>query len=76
MPVDDSLPDCVFVEDTAVFLGKNNVIITIPGAISRQPEAKEVHRKQFMKLKLCKTPISFCGRVGAQIIRHNVPQSA
>ncbi|GFR47951.1 hypothetical protein Agub_g9755, partial [Astrephomene gubernaculifera] len=35
---DDSCPDCVFIEDTALVINDQHAIITRPGAPSRQPE--------------------------------------
>jgi dimethylargininase len=41
LPADDSLPDCVFVEDTALVLPEVGVILH-PGAASRRPETVAV----------------------------------
>ncbi|HUF14962.1 MAG TPA: arginine deiminase family protein [Acidimicrobiia bacterium] len=41
IPADDRLPDCVFVEDTAVLLGSRG-IMTRPGAPARRPEVESV----------------------------------
>ena len=46
---DEIYPDCVFVEDTAVVIGKK-VLITNPGAPSRRGEA-EATGKLFQKIK-------------------------
>lgn len=39
LPADESLPDCVFVEDAAVVCG-DTALITRPGAESRRKEVK------------------------------------
>lgn len=41
LPADESLPDCVFVEDAAVVCG-DTALITRPGAESRRREVREV----------------------------------
>lgn len=41
VPTDDDCPDCVFIEDTAVILGKT-AVITRPGAPERQAEVRPV----------------------------------
>jgi dimethylargininase len=41
MPADESCPDCVFVEDTALVIA-NTALITRPGAPTRQPETAPV----------------------------------
>ncbi|MEW6368681.1 MAG: arginine deiminase family protein [Acidobacteriota bacterium] len=43
LPADDACPDCCFIEDTAVVLGKA-AVITRPGAASRRPEVVPVAR--------------------------------
>jgi dimethylargininase len=41
LPADESLPDCVFVEDAAVVCG-DTALITRPGAESRRKEVNKV----------------------------------
>jgi dimethylargininase len=41
LPADPELPDCVFIEDTAIVLAET-AVITRPGAASRQPETAVV----------------------------------
>ncbi|MED6240242.1 N(G),N(G)-dimethylarginine dimethylaminohydrolase 1, partial [Ataeniobius toweri] len=41
LPADESLPDCVFVEDAAVVCGET-ALITRPGAESRRGEVRDV----------------------------------
>ena len=43
LPTDEDLPDCVFVEDTAIVIG-DTVLITCPGAVSRRAETKEIEK--------------------------------
>lgn len=43
LPADESLPDCVFVEDAAVVCG-DTALITRPGAESRRREVGKLHR--------------------------------
>lgn len=50
LPADESMPDCVFVEDTAVVCG-NTALITRPGAESRRPET-ELMKETLKKLNL------------------------
>lgn len=57
LPADESLPDCVFVEDAAVVCG-DTALITRPGAQSRRNEVKclyifpadSMHQKKGTKL--------------------------
>ena len=49
---DESTPDCVFVEDTAVVVG-NTVVITSPGAPSRMPETTPI--KKYFEMDKYKT---------------------
>jgi dimethylargininase len=43
VPADEAQPDCVFIEDTAVIVGKV-AVITRPGAVSRRAETSAVAR--------------------------------
>ncbi|XP_014822719.1 PREDICTED: N(G),N(G)-dimethylarginine dimethylaminohydrolase 1 [Poecilia mexicana] len=43
LPADESLPDCVFVEDAAVVCGET-ALITRPGAESRRRETQVIHK--------------------------------
>ena len=46
IPADDDLPDCNFIEDTAVFVNSLRIgIIPIIGAVSRQPETPIVEQR-------------------------------
>ena len=47
LEADESTPDCVFTEDTAIAIG-DTVLITNPGAASRKPEAVPV-KKHFLE---------------------------
>ena len=53
LPADESLPDCVFIEDTAIVIG-NTALITCPGHESRRAETKEVlkHFKSVSDMKV------------------------
>ncbi|KAG2433871.1 hypothetical protein HXX76_008224 [Chlamydomonas incerta] len=42
LPADEACPDCVFIEDCALVINERHVIITRPGAPSRQPETGPV----------------------------------
>ncbi|EFJ42483.1 hypothetical protein VOLCADRAFT_107179 [Volvox carteri f. nagariensis] len=42
IPADDSCPDCVFIEDTALVISESHAVITRPGAPSRQREPDPV----------------------------------
>ncbi|GIL99855.1 hypothetical protein Vretimale_4819 [Volvox reticuliferus] len=33
LPADDSCPDCVFIEDTALVIGKTHAVVTRPGEV-------------------------------------------
>jgi dimethylargininase len=49
LPADDALPDCCFVEDTAVIAG-GLALLTRPGAASRQAETAAVRRELAARL--------------------------
>jgi dimethylargininase len=62
LPPDDHYPDCPFVEDTAVVI-KNRVLITFPGAPSRQGEAAASKKalQHFLKVDSMEPPATLDG---------------
>ncbi len=72
LPPDDELPDCPFVEDTAVVVG-NKAFITHPGAVSRRGETAATAEilGHFLELTRMKPPATLDGgdvlRVGTTI---------
>ncbi len=62
MPPDNTLPDCPFVEDTAVVV-ENRALITRPGAPSRQGEVTLTHEvlKHFLQISRINPPATLEG---------------
>lgn len=61
LDADEELPDCVFVEDTAVIIG-GTVLITRPGAIERQKEAEDMKKyfEEFEKKNIVEMKAPAC----------------
>jgi len=72
VPADDALPDCCFIEDTAV-VAAGAAVITRPGAPSRRPETAAVARAlaQHVEIHAMEAPATLdggdCMRVGSTI---------
>ncbi|GLI61490.1 hypothetical protein VaNZ11_003814, partial [Volvox africanus] len=65
IPADDSCPDCVFIEDTALVIGKSHAVVTRPGAPSRRPEpgpvAAAIHRLGIPQIDTLRAPATLDG---------------
>ncbi|GIL54387.1 hypothetical protein Vafri_9800 [Volvox africanus] len=65
LPADDSCPDCVFIEDTALVISKSHAVVTRPGAPSRQPEpgpvAAAIHSLGIPQIDTLRAPATLDG---------------